>query len=116
MIDCWRRFAHHPQVSEPLAPTAPAQGESFFAVAPFDALVIYHHALAPHYPIQHRAAPAPSRLGQCPQTLPQLVVTIRAGPATKRASRNSDQPAGATLRQMMARYHFRYHLSLHRGP
>jgi hypothetical protein len=70
-----RPFPHCTQVTQTFAPTPPAQGQSFFAVAPFDALVIDLKSLATNYPIQQRTAPAPPLLGQCSQPLPQFLVT-----------------------------------------
>jgi hypothetical protein len=108
-------FARYPQMAEPFAPAAPAQREPFLTLESFDALMISCHALAPQYSMQHRATPAVVHLRQRAQPLPQLPVAIRPRLMSKRASRDSDQPAGATLRQMMVRHHIPYHLSLHRG-
>jgi hypothetical protein len=111
-----RPFAHRPQMTKSLAAATAPQRKSFLPVEPFDAFVIYRESRAPEHLIEHRATPAAARFSQRSQPLPRLVVAIRAGLPIKRASGNSDQPAGATLRQMMVRCHFRYHLSLHRGP
>src|SRR5512135_2403685 len=103
-------------MTEPFALATTPQRKSFLAVEPFDALVINCHALAPQHSIQHRASPAPVHLRQPPQALSQLLITLRSRWMSKRASRDSDQPAGATLREMMLRHHLSHHLSLHRGP
>jgi len=100
-----------------LRPAASAQRESFLAAKPFDALMIDRYSLAPQHAMQRRASPAAVHLRQRAQALPQqLLVAIRLRRMSKRASRDSDQPAGATLREMMACHYFRHHLSLHRGP
>jgi hypothetical protein len=103
-------------MAEPFASPAASQRESFLAIESFDALMIGRNSLALQHSMQHRASPTAMVLGQCAQPLPQLLVMIQPGFVTKRASRDPDQPAGATLREMMVRYHFRHHLSLHRGP
>jgi len=78
--------------------------------------MIGRHALALQHAMQHWTSPATMSLRQRTQPLPQLQVTIRSRRMSKRASRDPKQPAGATLREMMVRHHFRHHLPLHRGP
>ncbi len=68
--------------------------------------MIDSHPLAPQHSMQHLATPAPMQLRQRAQPLPRLLDAIRPGPLMKHASRDSDQPAGATLREMMLRHHF----------
>src|SRR5208282_696740 len=81
-----------------------------------DALVVYREALAADYLIEQRTAPAPPLLGQGPQPLPQFTVAIFRRCLPESASCDPDQPASATLRQLVPRHYFRHHLPLHRGP
>jgi hypothetical protein len=64
-----RPLAHHAQMTQPFAPLASLQTQSFLAIQPLDALVIGLPALAAQHQQKHRTAPAAAFLGQLTQPL-----------------------------------------------
>ena len=83
--------SRHAQMTQPVASPPSAQGQSFLAIDPLDALVIGLKALAAQHQVDQRTAPAPSLLGQLAQPLTQQVIAIFPWRRPESAPRDPDQ-------------------------
>ncbi len=78
--------------------------------------MIHLKAFASEHLVQQRTSLPPFLLRQFAQTLAQFLVAVLASLESVCASGDTDQPAGATLRQFVPGHRRCHHLPLHRGP